>query len=345
MNMRASVPDIIKGPARGLIRGFWALDKQFGYPVFGMRENRRTKDRWTQFTRDLEARRLRYHDFSFRIGDHAGVVEQLRTDGFAVVPRAMDVSKLLHVRDELEHCLDTGSRLQKVSNDTVRRKGDLEQPANVFFTREETTRGQSYFRDKTNFAAVEEPFVACPASIDVAFDDLLFDIAARYLDCVPAIGGCNLRKSFVNDIAEFDTLHFHADPNSPKFLKYFFYLNDVDLNGGPFCYVRGSHHERFRGWRSKYRWTHEEIARVYGEERIVHLTANRGDMVIADTNGFHRGTKVRSADRLMLTIDYVIHTEFDGAQAPFKIGERAHAALSAKQQAAADLLDVVPELS
>jgi hypothetical protein len=343
MNMRASVPEIIKGPARGLIRGFWALDKQLGYPVFGVRENRRTKDRWTQFTRDLEARRSRYSDAAFPIRDHTSVVEQLRTDGFAVVSRAMDVSKLLRVRDELEHCLDTGTRLQKISNDTVRRAGDLDKPASVFLTRDDTALGQSYFRDKTNFAAVDEPFLACRGAIDVAFDDLLFDIAARYLDCVPAIGGCNLRKSFVNDIAEFDTLHFHADPNSPKFLKYFFYLNDVDINGGPFCYVRGSHRERFRGWRSKYRWTHEEIASVYGEDRIMYLTAKRGDMVIADTNGFHRGTKVRSADRLMLTIDYVIHTEFDGAQAPFKIGARDHAALSVKQQAAADLLAVVPD--
>ena len=343
MNMRGSVPEIIKGPARGLIRGFWAIDRQLGYPVFGVRENRRTKDRWTQFTRDLEARRERYSDAAFSIRDHAAIVERLRTDGFAVVPQAMDVSKLLRVRDELEHCLDTGAHLQKVSKDTVRRKGNLDQPANVFLTRDEVAKGQSYFRDQTNFAAVEEPFLACPASIDVAFDDLLFDISSRYLDCVPAIGGCNLRKSFVNDVTEFDTLHFHSDPNSPKFLKFFFYLNDVDINGGPFCYVRGSHHQKFRGWRSKYRWTHEEIAGIYGEDRIMYLTANRGDMVIADTNGFHRGTKVRSSDRLMLTIDYVIHTEFDGAQAPFKIAARDHSALSMKQQAAADLLKVVPE--
>jgi hypothetical protein len=343
MNVRASVPELIKGPARELIRGFWAIDKQLGYPVFGVRENRRTKDRWTQFTRDLDARRQRYRESAFPVAEHADVVEQLRTNGVAVVPGAMDAAKLLRVRDELEGCLDTGMRLQKVSKDTVRRKGDLDQPANVFLTREETARGQSYFRDQTNFAAVDEPFVACPASIDVAFDDLLFDIAARYLDCVPAIGGCNLRKSFVNDITEFDTLHFHSDPNSPKFLKFFFYLNDVDINGGPFCYVRGSHHQKFRGWRSKYRWTHEEIAGIYGENRIMYLTANRGDMVIADTNGFHRGTKVRSADRLMLTIDYVIHTEFDGAQKPFKIGARDYAALPAKRKAAADLLEVVPE--
>src|SRR5687768_13168671 len=40
MNVRASVPELIKGPARELIRSFWALDKQLGYPVFGVRENR-----------------------------------------------------------------------------------------------------------------------------------------------------------------------------------------------------------------------------------------------------------------------------------------------------------------
>jgi hypothetical protein len=340
MDPRSIVLEGFKRPVRSVLGAFWMLDKHLGYPVFGIRENRRTRDRWTDFMRDVEARRQRYRDVVFPIIEHHEVLERINSDGFAVIRNALPVAPLLEVKRELEECLETGAHLKLVANDTVRRKGDFE-PATVFLTPGELAKGQTYFRSLTNFAAVDQPLCACPASVAIAFDDLLFDIAAGYLACVPAVGGCNLRKSFVNDITEFDTLYFHADPNSPKFLKFFCYLNDVDVRGGPFCYVRGSHRDKFRGWCSKYRWTHDEIAAIYGESRIMNLTANVGDLIVADTNGFHRGTKVQSADRSMLTIDYVIHTEFDGKQPPFKMHARDYAALSPKQRTATDLLEIV----
>ena len=169
---------------------------------------------------------------------------------------------------------------------------------------------------------------------------MLIDIAAGYLNCIPSIGGINLRKSFVNDLPEFDTLYFHSDENSPKFVKFFFYLNEVDEHGGPFCYVRGSNRKKFRGWRAKYRWSFDEIADKYGKERIVNLTGGVGDLIIADTTGFHRGTKVRSSDRSMLTVDYVVHPEYWNSHAEFEIAADSYARLSAKQKAAADFLRV-----
>ena len=39
------------------------------------------------------------------------------------------------------------------------------------------------------------------------------------------------------------------------------------------------------------------------------MFANVGDLVIATTTAFHRGTKVKSNPRTMYTINYVIHPE------------------------------------
>ena len=192
---------------------------------------------------------------------HAPTVERLWRDGFIVLKQVMDRDALLKVKAELEQLLDSGSHVI-ASKDSVRTAGDLS-AAPVALTADELTQGQDYYRRHTNFAWIADPLLNCPSVVRIAFDDLLADIATHYLGCPAAIGTLNLRKSYVNDLSDFDTLYFHSDPNSPRFLKFFFYLNDVDEEGGPFCYVTHTHREKFKGWRRKYRWLHEEIEAQY----------------------------------------------------------------------------------
>jgi hypothetical protein len=217
--------------------------------------------------------------------------------------------------------------------------GDLA-GTSAFLTAEEMARGEEYYRHHTNYISIAEPLVNCPSATGLAFDDMLIDIAAGYLGGFPAVGGLNLRKSFANDLPEYDTLHFHCDGNSPHFVKFFFYLNNVDERGGPFCYVRGSHREKFDGWDSKYRWLPGEIEAAYGKDRVVYLTADVGDVLIADTTGFHRGSKVLGDDRSMLTVNYVLHPEYWNPAPQFKIAADAYDRLTPKQRAAADFLEV-----
>jgi hypothetical protein len=315
------------------------IDEKLGFPLTGAVEKARERRRFREFERDREKRLERYPETS-RATQLAGAVDQLNRDGFAILPRAVSVEVIQTVRRQLEERLDTGTGLLAVSDDAARRAGDRG-AATKFLSPEELARGQSLLRQRTNFAAVSEPFLTCQGSIPLAFDQRLIDLASQYLQCTPAIGGLNLRKSYRNELPEFDTLYFHVDPNSPKFLKFFFYLNDVDADGGPFCYVRGSHRRRFAGWNRKYRWELEEIAPIYGKENVLLLTAKAGDIVVADTNGFHRGTKIKGADRGMLTVDYVLHQEFEGTQKPFKLRRRDFDSLTAAQRPAADFLEIV----
>ena len=71
--------------------------------------------------------------------------------------------------------------------------------------------------------------------------------------------------------------------------------------------VKESHRKKFNGCYDNYRWSSQEIESIYGKNEIKYITANFGDLVIATTNSFHRGTKPLSSDRTMLTLDWGIH--------------------------------------
>lgn len=298
-----------------------------------------TRVRLRSYERDQRARRRVHPHTPWRADE---TVETLLAEGRAVLPQAFDPGVLAAVKAQLdEHCT-TGTHLDVPSRDSVRPAGDLSAPR-AFLSSEELDAGPVAYRHETNHVSVRDPLVHCSATVPIAFSERLIAIAGAYMGCTPAIGNLNLRTSFVNDLPDFDTQYFHSDPNSPRFLKAFFYLNDVDEDGGPFCYVRGSHREKFPGWRRKYRWTEDEIAAVYGRGRIELLVGKVGDVIIADTTGFHRGTKARARDRSMLTVDYVIHPEFSGRAPRGRISQSTHDMLDPLQLAVADLLEVVPD--
>ena len=74
----------------------------------------------------------------------------------------------------------------------------------------------------------------------------------------------------------------------------------------------GSHNLRFMGWDTKYRWQYDEMEALYNESSIHHFTGTVGDVIVADTTGFHRGTKVVSSERHMLTVNYQVAPESTG---------------------------------
>jgi ectoine hydroxylase-related dioxygenase (phytanoyl-CoA dioxygenase family) len=323
-----------------------AVNRRLGNPlrVFkGAREFVEPRMRMRAYERDRFNRERKYADAGFKFGRQDAAMRELERDGYCVIRNAFDTTVLARLKQQVEAHLDRGTHLQKINKDSARKPGDRS-PSTVYFTEEEEKRGQDYFRQHTNYVSIANPLINASVVNEIAFSDIPLDIAHQYLGCVPALGGMNLRKSYRNELPEFDTLYFHVDPNSPRFLKFFFYLNDVDLNGGPFCYVRGSQKKRFRGWMSKGRWSLDEMEHVYGKENVMYLTANVGDIIVADTNGFHRGSKITGNDRTMLTLDYVVHEEMDGTQSrsQFQIASDVLNRLSPKQRAVADFLEVRP---
>ena len=166
-----------------------------------------------------------------------------------------------------------------------------------------------YFKDGDRHSIVKQPLINSPEILPFVFNDYMIQIAMSYLKCYPALGTLNFRKSYVTDLPEEGVQLFHLDPNSPRFLKFFIYLNDVDENGGPFQIVEGSHKELYSNRYDKHRWSLTDIEATYGKGKVKSLTASVGDMIVATTNCFHRGVPPINSERTMLTLNYVIHPE------------------------------------
>ena len=216
---------------------------------------------------------------------YKNIINTLNTDGFCVVKNAVDPALPQQLKKEFDN--------QATANENLKEHNE-------------------------HFTVVDQALVNCPTVKDFAFSDLVTDIASEYFNCLPALGTFNLRKSYVNTANPVKHQIFHSDPNSIKFIKFFFYLNDVDIDGGPFCIVKGSLYRKFSGWLDKYRWTEQEMKAIYGEDSIHYLTANVGDMIIANTTCFHRGVPPIKQDRIMLTLNYVVHPE-DWKEPTFQI--------------------------
>jgi hypothetical protein len=169
------------------------------------------------FRGDLARRRRKYADQRLPFSPREDIAREIETNGYVVLRRFLDPALLLSLRDELEAHLDRGTDLMPVTDDAARVAGDLG-PARALIPAEDLRRGQDHFRLRTNYASVADPLVNTRTTPQIAFRHDLLDIAQSYLGAPPAIGGLNLRKSFRNDLPAFDTLHFHVDPDSPKFL-------------------------------------------------------------------------------------------------------------------------------
>lgn len=170
-------------------------------------------------------------------------------------------------------------------------------------------------RETELYTQVEQPLLAVDIFKSFAFDDFIIDVAGAYLDCFPAFNGCNLRTSYANSIPPGGNQIYHVDPNSPRYLKAFIYLNDVDIDGGPFSCIEGSHKKKFEivngdqiyNWNEQYSWNDTVLHQIYGEDNVKYLTANKGDLIFCDTNTWHRGFKPTKHDRTMITLDYICH--------------------------------------
>lgn len=245
---------------------------------------------------------------------YVNTVSELEEKGYCILKQAIDKRRLLKLKEETERAL---------KDDELLKKNDI------------------------NMKMVANPLLNLPSAVSIAFDNVLIDVATAYFKCLPGVGTLNMRESYVNSQPPVETMLFHSDKNSCKFLKFFFYLNDVDLEGGPFTYVEGSHKLKFEDWLSKYRWSDEEIEAKYGQERIKYLTASMGDIIVANTTGFHKGLKPQKRKRLMYTVNYGVHVEL-GTQnykedKRFYLRESDYQNLPDEKKTVADFLRIIPD--
>ncbi len=162
-----------------------------------------------------------------------------------------------------------------------------------------------------HFLMVGNPLYSCDSVLPLVINSTVLSILKGFFQCEPVYVGSNLRRSLLNSTMMTDgTTNFHRDREYLKFLKVFYYLNDVDMNGGPFTYVKNSFNfdltQNHVGYNNPKHFTQAQIQQAYGLDSIINLTAKKGDIIIANTSGFHKGLKCETRIRDMLTITYSV---------------------------------------
>lgn len=149
---------------------------------------------------------------------------------------------------------------------------------------------------------------------ELSIDPFMLSVAAQYLGAPPQLMSVNMWWTFPVKASDEDKAKhahvFHFDLDDVKFVKFFFYLTDVDQDAGPHVYVKGSNKNiKYKNslLKSK-RFTDEEVICAYGEENIIEVLGPAGACLIEDTITLHKGITPTVTPRLILQFEYSINT-------------------------------------
>jgi hypothetical protein len=156
---------------------------------------------------------------------------------------------------------------------------------------------------------------ACPEVARLASDPVLELIAARYLGSVPVLVGTDMWWTFPVDASAEDRHRhahlFHRDVDDFAFVKFFFYLTDVDHDDGPHVIVTGSHRRPpVARWSDRLvlrRYSDAEIAALYPATAITTIVGAAGTGFAEDTLCVHKGSTPTDRPRLLLQFEYALH--------------------------------------
>lgn len=149
----------------------------------------------------------------------------------------------------------------------------------------------------------------CPAIYKLQNDSQLLAIATQYLEREPIHQGNQLWWSFAGESSEWQRRQtaqmFHYDLDDYRFLKFFFYLTDVDDKSGPHICVRASHkYKKFSHALLRKREKDRDIIDYYGQESLVTICGKAGFGFVEDPLCFHKGLTPTHKDRLLLQIEF-----------------------------------------
>jgi hypothetical protein len=146
-------------------------------------------------------------------------------------------------------------------------------------------------------------------------DPGILAIAAKFLGAEAVHMGSEISWSFPvagNVIQQRKAAQvFHYDLDDYRFIKFFFYLTDVDLSSGAHTYIRGTHTgkklvHQLIGTRCA-SIGDEKILEYYDAQNVVDVCGKAGFGFVENPLCFHKGTEPTEKPRLMLQIEYAIN--------------------------------------
>lgn len=107
---------------------------------------------------------------------------------------------------------------------------------------------------------------------------------------------------------------WHRDTFFQKQLKFIVYLSDVNKKNGAFEYIPKSHFKSSKIFDLLTRLSQKNIRRYANKnyKNAIKYTGSKGDLLIVDTSGVHRGSPIEKGVRYALT-NYLSHKQFSAS--------------------------------
>jgi hypothetical protein len=174
--------------------------------------------------------------------------------------------------------------------------------------------GRVYFNRKApvgiRFDYESSDLISSPMLQQLIFDESILSFAQNYLGSAPILDlvamwwHTTYSKVPDKEAAQW----FHFDMDRLKWIKFFFYITDVDTNTGPHTFIARSHRSlgipfnlRSKGY---LRLTDQEVASSFKAKQYKEFTGARGTLIVEDTRGLHKGKHCISGDRLLFQLEF-----------------------------------------
>jgi len=226
-----------------------------------------------------------------------GIVDELRREGYAVVP----ISELVNDPAEWTELDAEATRfIAETEAELSREREGRESGLRRRPGKEFVVRKYSYDVE----LGLDDPWLR------LGLNRRLLDIANTYLGMWTKLEYIDVWYTPPADESERkSSQRWHRDFNDRHLLKAFLYLVDVDEETGPFEYVPrsapGSELDHLWPWRplgDNYPPDDELAAKIEGKS--VSFVAPKGTVIFCNTSGFHRGGFASGKPRALATVTY-----------------------------------------
>ena len=161
----------------------------------------------------------------------------------------------------------------------------------------------------TRFTYESNDLLEIPLIQKILLSDDILKIAQEYLNSLPIIDIVTAWWTFPTEKSDKHGAQFwHFDMDRTKWLKVFIYLNDVNMDNGPHCFISKSHQDSGINYNIRKlgysRIKDDKIEKYYNDEDIKYIVAKKGSILFEDTRGLHKGLKVNKNSRLLLQFQY-----------------------------------------
>ena len=141
------------------------------------------------------------------------------------------------------------------------------------------------------------------------FDPRILELATLSLKSKPILSNLNCWWSFPSKVPDkISAQWWHFDMDTPRWVKFFFYIDDCKDVNGPHLFIKGSHNNncipyslRKMGYN---RLPDAEINKYYMEKEILEFNCKAGSLLIENTKGLHKGKRVIEGKRLIFQLEF-----------------------------------------